>query len=191
MIIKKKMLFILVGNNDTGKTTLQKKLIKRLCNLTYERLPRNAAFDMNHPEIKRKYNKISFANRSYQEQKFKNEVEIYKNVKEYFDRGINEGNGFNEQKISFISSHLNESEIEEMIVQGKRLFFNVYGVFLTNSIQENDWSKQVNKNISALNWDERLVIENPILEDHSTLDAQLDKIADSMVAYLVNQTRVN
>lgn len=174
------MLIILIGNDQSGKTTIQKKLARKLTDAPVGRLDINKPFMITHPEIKRKYNKVSFGNRSYQEVK-----DRFSSVDEYFK------NGFNEQKISFISSHLNEPDIEEMIVQGKRLFFNVYGVFLTNSIQENDWSKQVNKSISELHWDERLVIENPILEDHSTLDDQLDKIADSIVAYLVNQTGVN
>jgi len=170
------MLFILIGNDRTGKTTLQKKLIKRLCGIDYKKLETNLAFDINHPEIKRKYNKISFGNRSYQEKK-----DVYKSVNEYFE------NHFNEQKIAFISSHLNESDLNEMLTNGKGMFYNVVGVFFTNSIKQD---KTSNRNISELNWDERLVIENPISDNGDVINEQLEKIADNIVFQIVNKTNV-
>ena len=176
MIIKKKMLFVLIGNDRTGKTTLQKLLIKRLCGIDYKQLKTNLAFDIIHPEIKRKYNKISFGNRSYQEK-----IGVYKTVNGYFE------NHFNEQKIAFISSHLNETDLGEMLKNGKRMFYNVTGVFFTNSINQDTNS---NRNISELNWDERLVIENPVSDNNEIITEQLEKIADNIVFQIVNKTNV-
>jgi hypothetical protein len=33
--------YILIGDNDTGKTTFQKHLLEILCGQSYDRLPRN------------------------------------------------------------------------------------------------------------------------------------------------------
>jgi len=135
MIIKKKLLFILIGNDCTGKTTLQKLLIEQLCGVQYEKLPTNIALNIKHPEIKRKYSKISFGNRSYQEK-----IDKYGSIDDYFS------NHFNEQKIAFISSHLNKNDLENMILNGHRKFYNVCGVFFTNSI---DVNKSLNSENSA------------------------------------------
>lgn len=177
MIIKRKMLFILIGNDSTGKTTLQKMLIEKLCGIKYETLKTNLAFDIKHPEIKRKYNKISFGNRSFQEKKT-----TYQTVDEYFEHH------FNEQKIAIISSHLNKSDLSEMLKNGKRMYYNVTGVFFTNSIEQDP---PTNRKISELNWDERLVIENPTSENKEVILKQLDKIADNIVIQLVNKTNAS
>ena len=176
MIIKKKLLFILIGNDCTGKTTLQKLLIEQLCGIQYEKLPTNIGLNITHPEIKRKYSKISFGNRSYQEK-----IDKYGSVDNYF------ANHFNEQKIAFISSHLNRKDLEKMIFNGHRKFYNVCGIFFTNSINEN---MVLNSDISTLNWDERLVIENPRVE-HQQINSQLRKIAENITDLLINKTKIS
>jgi len=175
MIIKKKLLFVLIGNDCTGKTTLQKLLIEQLCGVQYEKLPTNIALNIKHPEIKRKYSKISFGNRSYQEK-----IDKYGSIDDYFS------NHFNEQKIAFISSHLNKNDLENMILNGHRKFYNVCGVFFTNSI---DVNKSLNSEISTLNWDERLVIENPKVEPKQ-INSQLKKISENITELLINMTRI-
>src|SRR3974390_1852010 len=108
-MIKTKMLFIFIGDDRTGKTTLQKFLIHKLTpNGWYEKLPCNNCYQINHPEIKRKYTTISFGNRSYQEK-----IADYKSVENYFQ------NFFKDADIAFISSHFSLVDIEEMILQGK------------------------------------------------------------------------
>ena len=79
MTIKSKSLFILIGDDKTGKTTLQKLLIEKLCGYTYLKLPVNQTYIITHPEIKRKYRNISFANRSYQEK-----IGDYVSIDNYF-----------------------------------------------------------------------------------------------------------
>jgi len=175
MIIKKKLLFVLIGNDCTGKTTIQKLLIEQLCGIQYEKLPTNIGLNINHPEIKRKYSKISFGNRSYQEK-----IDTYGSVDNYFE------NHFNEQKIAFISSHLNIADLERMILYGHRKFYNVFGVFFTNSIDENI---ELNSKISTLNWNERFVIENPKVEQQQ-INTQLRKITENIVDLLINITKI-
>src|SRR5258708_36028743 len=116
MSIKSKQLFILIGNDRTGKTTIQRLLIEKLCGHTYDRLPTNLRFDIVHPEMKRKYRNISFGNRSYQEK-----ISEYGTVDEYFI------NHFNPADISFISSHLDIGHITDMIRNGRQIFYNVAG----------------------------------------------------------------
>ena len=122
MTIKSRQLFILIGDDRTGKTTFQKLLIEKICGQTYERLPTNLRFDISHPEIKRKYQNISFGNRSYQEK-----IGEYGTVDEYFQ------NHFSQADISIISSHLDIGHITEMITNGRQRFYNVTGIFFSNS----------------------------------------------------------
>ena len=177
MAIKSKQLFILIGDVKTGKTTLQKLLIEKFCGQVYAKLPTNLIFDISHLEIKRKYQHISFGNRSYQEKKAD-----YISVDNYFT------NHFKSADIAFISSHLVQDDIQEMIGNAHKRFYNVTGIFWTNSISNNQNS---NSQISSLNWDERLIIENPTSEDNNTIEKQLNEIADSLVFFIANRTHVS
>ncbi|HHG86635.1 MAG TPA: hypothetical protein ENJ82_17935 [Bacteroidetes bacterium] len=177
MIVKKKLLFVLIGDDKTGKTTLQKLLVHRLNGRMYKRLDINKGVNITHPEMKRKYSKISFCSRSYQEL-----IEKYGSVDEYFK------DHFNEQRIAFISSHLNVKNIEDMIRNGKERYYNVCGVFFSNSIETN---RAKNAEISILNWDERLVIENPFLKSDKEIKKQLGKIADNLTALLINKANMS
>jgi hypothetical protein len=175
MPIKAKLLFILLGDDRTGKTTLQKLLIDKICNEQhYERLHTNKIFNIIHPEIKRKYKTIFFANRSYQEK-----LTDYKTVDNYFH------SFFKQADIAFISSHLVEDDIKLMIDNGRSLFYNVIGVFWTNSIENNGI---VNSQIGILNWNERLVVENTQTDNAAQIEIQLNEIADNIVVFLANRT---
>lgn len=177
MTIKSKQLFILIGDDKTGKTTLQKLLIEKICNHHYTRLPTNLEFAILHPEIKRKYKTISFANRSYQEKRSE-----YGTVEEYFE------NHFKPCDISIISSHLIPDEVLEMIRNGKKRFYNVTGVFFSNSI---DADLETNSQIAVLEWDEKLLIENMTIEDEELIEKQLNDIADNFVTLLANRTSIS
>ena len=177
MTIKSKQLFIFIGDDRTGKTTLQKLLIDRLCGFGYDRLPVNRQFDIVHPEIKRKYQNISFGNKSYQEK-----IGEYKTVDSYFQ------NHFQPADIAFISSHLVLADIQQMIVNGRNLFYNVNGIFWTNSIESN---RTVNAQISSLEWNERFVITNPHSDIDQVIQRQLEQIADNIVALIINRTSIS
>lgn len=177
MTIKSKQLFIIIGDDKTGKTTLQKLLISRLCGFDYDRLPVNKLFEITHPEIKRKHQSISFGNRSYQEK-----VSDYETIDKYFQYH------FQPADIAFISSHLVLSDIQQMITHGKNMFYNVNGVFWTNSIINNE---AANSQISSLNWNERFVISNPYSDNEQIIHRQLDQIVDSIVALIINRTSIS
>jgi hypothetical protein len=178
MTIKSKQLYILIGDDLTGKTTLQKLLLKKICEVdrTQTSLATNKVYDIKHPEIKRKYKTISIGNRSYQEK-----IRDYETVDNYFLEH------FGDADIAIISTHLVISDIQQMITIGKGLFFNVVGIFWSNSI-ENDRVK--NSDISALDWNERLVISNPVIEKEQ-VTPQLDLIAENFVDLLINRTRIS
>jgi len=176
MTVQSKLLFILIGDDKTGKTNLQKYLIKELCNQSYDKLPVNVSFNITHPEIKKKFRNISFGNRSYQEKR-----SDYGSVDNYFEQH------FKAADICIVSSHLVESDIEQMILNGKKRYYNVIGVFFSNSIKS---SSALNSQISLLNWNERLYIENPTIENHEEdlIKAQLKTIATNFVHSLINRT---
>ena len=177
-IVKSKLLFILIGDDRTGKTTFQKLLIDKICKKgVYGRLPVNLRFDIKHPEIKRKYQTIFFANRSYQENK-----ENYGSVDDYFK------NDFKSADIAIISSHLNITDIADMLRNGRENFYNVVGVFFRNSIQ-NDRPR--NSQISILDWNERLIIENRFTEDEQSINKQLENCVENFVIFLANRTSIS
>lgn len=177
MTIKSKQLFIILGDDKTGKTTLQKNLIDQLCGFGYDRLPVNRRFDITHPEIKRKYQNISFGNRSYQEK-----IGDYISVDNYFQ------NHFQQADIAFVSSHLVLSDVQQMISNGRNLFYNVNGIFWTNSIESN---KALNSQISLLEWNERFVITNPFSDNEQVIQRQLEQIANNIVSLLINRTSIS
>lgn len=177
MTILSKQLFILIGDDRTGKTTLQKLLISRLCSLSYDRLPVNMQFDITHPEIKRKYRNIFFGNRSYQEK-----IIEYEAVDDYFSKH------FQPSDIAFISSHLVLADIQQMITNGRNLFYNVNGIFWTNSIESN---RTINSQVSLLEWNERFVISNPPSDDALKIQRQLEQISDNIVSLIINRTSIS
>lgn len=177
MTIKSKQLFILIGNDQTGKTTIQKLLIAKICGQRYDRLPTNLRFDITHPEMKRKYQTISFGNRSYQEK-----LDEYGTVDQYFS------NHFRPADICIISSHLNLANINDMIRNGRQRFYNVTGIFFSNSIELNETE---NAEISLLNWNERLFIENNRVQHEHDIHRQLDAIADNFTVFITNRIGIS
>ena len=59
--------YILIGDNNTGKTSFQRFLVNDLCGTDYQRLPRNLLSGITHPLMPRGISTISTMNRSYQE----------------------------------------------------------------------------------------------------------------------------
>ena len=176
-----KQMFILIGEDCTGKTTFQKKLIKKLTAETRDaRLDCNLQFNITNPDLNNKYETIFFINRSFQEKKAQ-KCEYYDSVASYFEHL------FTEPDICILSSHLNPDDIREMIREGKSRFYNITGVFFTNSTKK---FPAGNAAISLLDWDERISVENPEIESTaenflSKIDRQLDACANSFIAYLI------
>ena len=179
MIVRSKNLYIILGNENTGKATLQTFLIERLFgSKIHSRLPASLMFEITHPEMKKKYRTVSFTSRSYQKKR-----DIYGSIDDFFDKH------FAAADICFISSHLIAGEITQMITHAKQRFYNVNGVFLSNSIEKN---ASENSMISTLDWDERLVLENSYIdEDHQTIENNMNSIADNLVLFLINRANIS
>lgn len=75
-----------------------------------------------------------------------------------------------------------------MIVFGRERFFNVIGVFWSNSIH---FQAAPNAQISALDWNERLIIDNPYTEEPGRVEAQLNLIAENIIDLLINRTKIS
>jgi ABC-type oligopeptide transport system ATPase subunit len=73
--LSSKQLFLLIGNNNTGKTTVQKTIIKLLCGLEYDKLRTNKLIPISNICLLKMADNIFFANRSFQEK-----IEEYKSV---------------------------------------------------------------------------------------------------------------
>ena len=141
-----KCAYILIGDNNTGKTTFQKEIAFLLTGQQYERLDCNKDLVITNKACLQRHKRLFIMNRSFQEK-----IADYITVKDYFN------NNFKENDICILSSHLEKQVIEEMITELKQRFYNIIGVFFTNSISNN---LQANKEISMLDLQERLIICN-------------------------------
>lgn len=158
-----KWIYIPIGNNNTGKTTFQKRLIYHLCGITYVRLDRNTIHDINHPNSPKKMKKLSTINRSYQESK-----KEYDSIKNYFD------NFFKDVDVCILSSHVTDclDDVMKMIQYGHRRKYNIGGIFFSN--QEDTIE---NQKIAKLKWDERFYLENPVSDNQEVWERQIDNLA--------------
>jgi len=159
-----RQLYILIGNDRTGKTTLQKKIIKRLTGENHDtKLHVNKLFDMDFVDgIGRKLTLFT-ANRSYQEKRAD-----YGTIENYFN------SHFRDASVAILSSHSSGArmQIQEMIARGHRRFYQVTGVFFSNAVNDEV------RDISELpEWDERLFLENPVASAPDAIEANIEAIA--------------
>ena len=175
MKTQSKWIYVLIGNDRTGKTCFQKQLVKLLAHQDYDRLHCNLSFPIKHPHLIRKIETLSIGNRSIQEK-----LEIYKTVDDYFQ------NHFKNADICVVSTHLSEADARSIITNGQKKFYNVCAVFFSNSIEK---QRQQNEEISVLNWDDRWVVANQTTEDEAQQMTQLNKAAESFVQILIERTR--
>lgn len=166
MSVKSRWLFILVGNNATGKTTIQAHLVEILTGRTYRRLSSNIAHWISHPYIMRKFRRLFVAGRSYQELLNQRRARPYTSLPEYF--GTLDA-AAPDVDLAFMASHLDPAVIGQMIAEAHRHFWNVCGVFLSNAIAT---QPALCADISVLGWDERWVVENPITNQVETRSRQ-------------------
>lgn len=151
--------YILIGDNNTGKTSFQRYLVEALCQETYTRLPRNTVKDIRHPRAPKGLNTLFTANRSFQEKRGE-----YINPKNYIK------NFFKDADICILSSHSHGSSIQDvqiMMEELKSRMYNVAGVFWSN-----DYGRESSE-ISTLHWQERLWINNPPLQNEEAIANQL------------------
>lgn len=174
-----KWVYLLIGDDKTGKTTFQKCLINHLCGKNYARLDINRLYDITHSNAPKHYKKAFFMNRSYQE---KFQEGIYSSLDDFFN------NHFKDADVCFLSSHLNQNDIVDIIKKSHERFYNVGGVFFSNSIQS---SIYINQQISKLSiWDERFTVQNPLFEgDFINIFNQLNNEAKSFIDIIVHRSQ--
>ena len=162
--------YILIGNNDTGKTGFQKYVVSELCDQQYQRLPRNLMTEITHPRMPRGVATLSTMNRSYQE------IADYEDVAKFFR------NHFKEAEICILSSHAHKpaiDDLKEMIRELRHRAYNVAAVFFSNGYNEDA------AEISLLDWDERLWLNNPPAESDSEIQTQIQRLAKEFAQLLI------
>lgn len=172
-----KWIFVLIGNDKTGKTTFQKHLVKMLSGECRDaRLDCNLFLQINHPNFIRKIETLSVGNRSIQERI----PDAYLSIDDYFD------NHFKDADLCIIATHISEKDVVDILANCHKRFYNVCGVFFTNSISQD---RAGNAEISKLNWDERWQVINPHTEIESEQTSQLKNAAASFVQILIDRVQ--
>lgn len=110
-------------------------------------------------------------NRSFQEKQ-----NDYGSVEEYFDKS------FKDSDICILSSHLDEIAIGKMLQELRKRFYNIGGVFFSNSVNRDS---EKNKTIASLDWQERLFIEND--EAGEEWEYQLERNAHDFVNHIISK----
>jgi GTPase SAR1 family protein len=159
-----------LGENNTGKTTLQKELIHQFYNEKYATLPSNQVYTI---EVRTGTNNtwsLFCMGRSYQEKE-------YGAIENFFNTH------FKTADACILSSHLVKPDVCAMIAELKKRFYNVCGVFFENSISSN---KQANEDITCLDWDEKYYIDNQFVDDGSW-PAHIHKGAIELTAHIMSK----
>jgi hypothetical protein len=169
-------IYILVGNNGTGKTTFQRRLVFHLCGQQIIRLDRNRLFEVTCPNSPRRFKSLFTMSRSYQE----NEEE-YLSVRNYFVQCFRDADVCILSSWATVNGATTINDVKEMMQEGWRRTYNVGGVFFTNCATPNT------EDIAQLSWDERFLLDNPTTPDKSKQDVQLDCLARGFGELLVRR----
>ena len=144
-----KTAYILIGDNNTGKTNFQKWLIWHLCgDDKFNRLHTNLIHNINHRDSPRKLKTLFTMNRSMQ----KKMTDTYLTIYNYFQ------SFFKNADVCILSSHSHNkciNAIRQMIEHLNTRYYNTSVVFFSNHLNTNT------EEISQLQWQERIFIENP------------------------------
>lgn len=171
-------LFVLVGPNNSGKTSFQRHLIRYLCDQDYARLPRDTVFEVRHPRAPRNFATLACANRSYQEKRKENG-----SVENYILNVVPDAD------VTIVSSHPSSSEmhdVKDMLRFGRRRGYNMAVVFFENALSN------ITDDISELDWQERLLVRNPPVKEsddqESKIQVQLEAAAVQFGDMLIART---
>jgi hypothetical protein len=170
--------YVLLGNNDTGKTTFQRKLVWYLCHqpkgwTEYKNFPSNRIHQVAHPRAARPFETLFVAGRSVQE--FKK----HSSVDDFFRHS------FKDAHVCILSSHINPNDVQtaqRMIEYCHDEKYNVAGVFWSNS------QSQATTQFARLGWDERLWIDNP---KSANWERQVERLAMGFGDMLVARSYSN
>jgi hypothetical protein len=154
-------LFVLIGQNDTGKTSFQRHLVDYLCDQPYVRLPRDQRYNVRHPRAPRNFATLACANRSYQERRADNGT-----IENYILHVVPEAD------VTIVSSHAGNTDtadVKGLLRFARRSAYNVAAVFFENAITENT------RDIAELDWQERILIRNPPVENGDNKEAKIQE----------------
>jgi hypothetical protein len=164
--------YLLIGRNQTGKTSFQRRLAYHLCGVQYERLPSNVLNNVTNSRSPQGLRTIFTSNRSYQEKSSE-----YKSVANYFRKF------FKDADVCILSSHNRRRDASQMIRQLRQRCYNVAGVFWSNGFDDEAQS------IALLPWDEKLWIDNPVLRGEEAIERQLDRIAKEFSEFIIARSQ--
>lgn len=168
--------YVLIGNNNTGKTTFQRFLQSQLCDIHYQKLPRNLLSNVSQPRMPLGVETLWTMNRSYQEMSGD-----YGNVANFFKKG------FKDADICILSSHANRGNInhvQEMIHQLRLRAYNVAAVFMSNGYNQHA------EQMSLLDWDERLWLENPATRSENQIERRIGRLASEFTQFLIARAAI-
>lgn len=172
-ILQRKWAFILLGDNNTGKTTLQKNIIEILFGYTYKKLPSNQRYPIKHSAF-RNLESIFIMGRSFQEKYRDNKIDSY------FE------NDFIKCDICILSSHVNDETsnclniVSQMIDKCHERKFNVAAVYFTNATYRD-------KAIFNLPWNLRINMNNRRkLKEEEIID-QIKGMAEEFTGMLLRE----
>lgn len=165
--------YILIGENNTGKTNFQKNVVFDLCGKKYKRMSRNLLSEITNPQMPRGVGTLFTMNRSYQEG-----ISKYKSVSGFFN------DYFQEADICILSSHSNGQAIDhirEMMFELKCRAYNVAAVFLSNG-----WNADA-AHISSLDWNERLWLNNKETKGEFAIQNQIEGLSSEFSRVLISR----
>lgn len=168
--------YILIGDNNTGKTSFQRYLVEALCGLKYDRLPRNVVKPITHPRAPKKLQTLLTANRSYQEK-----LREYRTVENYITTFVDDAD------VLVLSSHSHGTSINDVQAMFRQLAlraYNVAGVFWSN-----DFRGDAARVSCEVPWQERFWIENPPLTNAEAIQKQIRGQAFEFAELLVERAR--
>ncbi|MCY4397228.1 MAG: hypothetical protein OXC10_19055 [Rhodospirillaceae bacterium] len=106
----------------------------------------------------------------------------YQEIPKYGDVGNFFRNHFKEADICILSSHAHNpaiDDLKEMIRELRRRAYNVAAVFFSNGYNADA------AEISLLDWDERLWLDNPLVKSDAAIQTQIERLAKEFVQLLV------
>lgn len=171
--LQEKWVFILLGDNDTGKTTFQKLLIEILFRHWYLKLPSNQSYPIKNSSF-RNLETIFIMGRSFQEKYNDSEID------NFF------ANDFEKSDICILSSHMNDVKrncngiITRMINKSHEKKYNVCAVFFSNA-------KYGNKGVFQLPWDKRINLINRRKTTKEEIKIELKGLAEEFSGMLLKE----
>jgi hypothetical protein len=159
--------YLLIGDNNTGKTTFQRKLVEHLCSHSRKKLESNRSYEIS-PNFKTDGLKsIHILGRSFQER------EATRDIDRYFCTL------FPHEDLSILSSHSIYNDIIRVIENCHNNFYNVCAIFFSNS------AKQYTGGITHIRFQDMLFLKNDPLDKKELIEEQLSTLAKEFSSLLI------